>query len=433
MPVTVIVGLQWGDEGKGKIVDYLGEKYDLFVRYNGGNNAGHTVIVNGERYALHFVPSGVVRGKKVAIGNGCVVEPNALLQEIRDLESRGIKVDLVLDERAHIITPEYMELDKKEGGKIGTTGRGIGPAYTAKVARRGMRVYEYAKDHPEIKRIMGDVSKLVDDWRTQGKYILAEAAQGFGLDIDHGTYPYSTSSSVVAGGACTGIGLGPKKIDWVIGVAKVAYATRVGKGPFPTELGGRKSEEHCARQEVKKGYELQMFGIPFEEKDGKISYNNYDPRIMALMKSDDDFERGVGLRLHGGEYGTTTNRPRRCGNPDSVILRTAARKNGVDEIVWTKFDVGTGLKTVKICDSYQSDGREIRDFPASLEGCEPNYIELPGWDEDIRNVRKKCNLPKNAIGFLDVLSDTLGNPEISMIGVGPERDQMIELSRYAYI
>jgi adenylosuccinate synthase len=378
MPATIIVGLQWGDEGKGKIVDYLAPKYDLNVRYQGGNNAGHTVVVGDVTYKLHFIPSGAVRGKKVAIGNGCVVNPDALLQEIINLENLGIRnIDLTISDRAHVITQEHLDMDSGGGGHIGTTKRGIGPCYTAKVARKGIRMGEYAKTHPEIQKYVGDVSLLVNEMLDSGQNVLLEGAQGTMLDIDHGTYPFVTSSNTIAGGACTGVGISPKKIDRIIGVAK-AYTTRVGEGPFPTELTGTPTGDYITER--------------------------------------------------GKEIGTSTGRIRRPGWFDSVVGRRASRVNGIDEIAILKLDVLTGIGKygkLKLCYSYDVDGKDTLELPESLDDCKPNYVELFGWNEDIRHATKIDNLPAEAKTYLEALYESLNHPNISMIGVGPERDQII--------
>lgn len=371
MPATIVVGLQWGDEGKGKIIDFLSKDADLIVRYQGGNNAGHTVVVGNEKFALHLIPSGVIRGKKIAIGNGVVVNPEVLMKEIKDLESRGIKIDLTVSERAHVITQKHIEQETKEK-RIGTTKRGIGPCYTDKVSRKGIRMIDYAKEIKEFQRFIGDVSLLVNNFLEQKKNVLLEGAQGTLLDVDHGTYPFVTSSNPIAGGACTGIGISPRKISKIIGVAK-AYTTRVGRGPFPTEI---------------------------TDKLGDI------------------------IREVGKEFGTTTGRPRRCGFFDAFSVRHSCMINGADEIVITKLDVLSGLKKLKICISYEKDGKRLERLPVYLDGCTPIYEVLEGWEEDITQIRDFNNLPENATKYIERISELIGAP-IKMIGVGPEREQII--------
>lgn len=425
MPAVVVVGAQWGDEGKGKITDFLAEKADVVVRYQGGNNAGHTVAVDNEEFKLHLIPSGILyKDKPCYIGNGTVIDPAVLLEELKNLQNRGINIDnLKISSKAHIIMPYHQRIDNadeqgKGKNKIGTTGRGIGPTYTDKAARTGIRVadlideeefprllkciidqknrlleryYEtegfeyqqvleiytgYAK---ELKRYVDDISMLVNDALEKGKNVLFEGAQGTLLDLDHGTYPYVTSSHPVAASACLGAGIGPTKINKVIGVAK-AYITRVGEGPYPTEL-------FC--------------------------------------------EIGEFIRKQGHEYGTTTGRPRRCGWFDAVAARYAARINGLDFLAITKLDVLTGLDTLKICTSYKYRGEYLYEFPAGrriLEECEPCYEEWPGWKEDITRVQKIEDLPVNAKNYLERLREVSRVP-IGIISLGPKRSQTIIMEK----
>ncbi len=424
MATTVLIGAQWGDEGKGKITDFLAQKADLVVRYQGGNNAGHTVVVEGREFKLHLIPSGILYPDKICvIGSGVVVDPAVLICEIESLEKRGISTaNLRVSERAHVIFPYHQKIDqleeeRKGKDKIGTTCRGIGPAYMDKSARMGIRMidlvdpeefagllkrntegknrlltsvygaepfdYEamlksYSEYGRVLKKYLADTSILINRAIKEGKSVLFEGAQGTLLDLDHGTYPYVTSSHPVAGAACIGAGIGPTKIDRVVGVAK-AYTTRVGEGPFPTELSD---------------------------------------------------ETGDYIRRRGGEFGTTTGRPRRCGWFDGVVVRYAGRVNGLDYLALTKLDVLTGLEKVKICTGYCYRGEIIEEFPASLKvlkECRPVYDELPGWQEDISGARKLSDLPANARKYLERVSEVTGVP-VALVGVGSGRSQTIVLA-----
>ena len=382
MPIIVIVGAQWGDEGKGKIVDVLTEKADIVARYQGGHNAGHTVVINKKKFVLHLIPSGILHKNTVCIiGNGVVVEPQALIKEITDLRKRGIKVsgNLLISRNAHLIMPYHLVIDsaseKTKGKKcIGTTGRGIGPTYVDKMARTGIRVGdlldpeafreklatnlrhvnflmknlykmpvfsakkifdEYMGYARTLRKYIADTDLIINKAIAENKNLLLEGAQGTLLDIDHGTYPFVTSSNSIAGGACTGLGIGPTKITGVIGIVK-AYTTRVGSGPFPTEL--------------------------------------HD-------------SIGEGMREKGGEFGATTGRPRRCGWLDTVILKHSTAVNGFSGIVITKLDILDGLDTIKICTSYRYKGKTYKDMPkdlAVLENCTPVYEEFKGWKKSTR-------------------------------------------------
>jgi adenylosuccinate synthase len=423
MPGIVIVGAQWGDEGKGKVTDLLAEQAQVVVRYQGGNNAGHTVVIGQQTLKLHLIPSGIHRsGVLCVIGNGLVVDPRALVAEMDELEANGLDTSgLRISANAHLVMPYHLMLDgieeERRGGKsIGTTRRGIGPTYTDKAARYGLRVQDlldmagfeeklgrvleqknafltavYGKEPLEIEPILEeygacaerlrphivDASLLVHEALAQGQNVLFEGAQGTLLDIDHGTYPFVTSSSPVAGGACTGVGIGPRQIDGVVGVSK-AYTTRVGAGPFPTELSDAVGDH--------------------------------------LLKV-------------GREYGTTTGRPRRCGWFDAVILRYAARVNGLTGLALTKLDVLTGLPRLKICVGYEYDGQVLKDFPyqgAVLAGCQPMYEEMDGWTEDISGARTYDELPPQARAYVARLEELAGVP-VDIISVGPEREQTIPL------
>ncbi|AAM25815.1 MAG: Adenylosuccinate synthetase [Caldanaerobacter subterraneus] len=428
MSVTVIVGAQWGDEGKGKITDYLAERSEVVVRYQGGNNAGHTVEKDGVQYKLHLIPSGILYPDKICvIGNGVVVDPSALLKEIEDLKAKGVEVkedNLKISDRAHVVFPYHIKEDElEEKGKgdedLGTTKKGIGPCYRDKTERIGIRmcdlmnaevfreklkknlerknkifkdiygedgfdfeqIFETYREYAErLRPYVTDTSVLLYNLAKEGKKILFEGAQGTLLDLDFGTYPYVTASHPVAGGATIGAGIGPTMIDNVIGVVK-AYTTRVGKGPFPTEL-----------------------------KD----------------------EIGDFLREKGYEYGTTTGRPRRCGWIDIVMLRYAVRVSGITSLALTKLDTLTGLEKIKICTGYKINGKIIEDFPASLEElkmCEPIYEEMEGWSENIQDVRSFEDLPLNAKKYVKRLEELVG-VEFSIISVGPEREETIVLRNF---
>jgi adenylosuccinate synthase len=421
MATVVIVGAQWGDEGKGKIVDVLTEKADVVARYQGGNNAGHTVVIGDEKFVLHLIPSGILhKGSKCIIGNGVVVDPRALLQEMDDLIARGIDFTGVLyvSQNAHLIMPYHIaiEIEQEKSKKIGTTGRGIGPSYTDKVARHGVRAIDLLK--PEVLRqkvrvnlevinfllvnmykaapldedaimkdylvyaarlapYIADTTELVNRELEAGKNLLLEGAQGTLLDIDHGTYPFVTSSSTVAGGACIGLGVGPTRIDRVLGIAK-AYTTRVGSGPFPTEL---------------------------------------------------DDAVGEGMRARGNEYGATTGRPRRCGWLDIVGLRYAARVNGLTGIGLTKLDILDGMETVKLCIAYTCNGTTYETFPKELDvlsTCVPVYEEMPGWTESTEGVKQFDKLPVNAQNYIRRIEKLTG-VEIQIISTGQKRDQIMIL------
>ncbi len=426
MPCAVIVGAQFGDEGKGKIVDYYSKDADVVVRYQGGCNAGHTVVVGEETFKFHLIPSGVVQGKRVVIGNGVVIDLEVLSKEIDFLKSKGKKLNLLISDRAHITLPFHKMLDGIEESsrgksRVGTTKRGIGPTYADKIARFGLRVIDlldddilkekldflipikqktltYVFDSSEniseknvlnyclkyrerIKNYVGDASLEINKAIEQGKKVLLEGAQGTLLDVDHGTYPFVTSSNPTIGGALTGSGIGPKHINKVIGVMK-GYITRVGGGPMPTEL-----------------------------KD----------------------EVGEKIREKGKEFGTTTGRPRRCGWFDCVILRYALRINGLDGLAITKLDVLGGLKKVKICTSYEYDGKKIEELPTDLkvlEKCKPVYEELDGWDdlsaEEWKELSKKgyYALPEEVRNYLKRIEEIADIP-IFLISVGPEREATI--------
>jgi len=423
MPAVVIVGAQWGDEGKGKATDLLGSRVDYVVKFNGGNNAGHTVVIGDEKYALHLLPSGILTpGCVPVIGNGVVIDLDVLFHEIDGLDARGIDTSrLLVSSNAHIIADYNRTLDKVNerflgSRKIGTTGRGIGPTYADKMNRLGVRVQDLfdekilrakvegalelknqiltkiynrrAVDVDEtVETLLGHVDRLrpyvadtslvLHDALRDDKTVLLEAGQATLLDVDHGTYPFVTSSSATAGGACTGSGIAPTEISRVIGIVK-AYATRVGEGPFPTEL------------------------------------------------FDEDGDR---LRNNGGEFGTTTGRPRRCGWYDAPVARYAARINGVTDFVMTKLDVLTGWEQIPVCVAYDVDGERVDEMPMTQTGfhhAKPIYEFLPGWTEDISGARELSDLPANAQSYVREI-EAISGSRISAVGVGPGRDQTVVL------
>ena len=393
-----VIGMEWGDEGKGKIIDFLAEGADVVARFNGGNNAGHTIEAEDKKIVLHLIPSGVMRKNKLnVVGNGLVVDPKVLLQEIKFLEKNKIKVspeNFVISENAHIILPHHIEEDKKAGGKIGTTARGIGPAYTDKAARIGLKAYEFIdenifkkrfgngefyqeyKNYAEaLKPYVNDTATIINYAIDRNKKVIFEGAQGTLLDIDHGTYPFVTSSSCTAGGVCTGLGISPKKVQSIMGVCK-AYKTRVGMGPFPTEITGAVGEK---------------------------------------------------IQKIGKEFGATTGRQRRVGWFDALVGKYAVMVNGVDSIALTKLDVFTTVDKLKICVAYKHKSGIIKNFTTNmkiLQDCQPVYEELDGWWDDITKVKSYDKLPNNAKKYLRRIEELLKVP-ISIVSVGPKREQTI--------
>ncbi|MFQ6110956.1 MAG: adenylosuccinate synthase [Nitrospinota bacterium] len=428
MPAVLVVGMQWGDEGKGKVVDLLSERAQVVARYQGGHNAGHTVFIGEERFILHLVPTGVLRpGVRCVIGSGVVVEPRALIQEVEELRSRGIAIggNLFLSKRAHLIMPYHLyldrEIEKLMGGKcIGTTGRGIGPAYADKAGRLGIRVADifdealfrerlelnlllkksllpllreegddslpeefdldsifeaYQALRPELEPFVADTESLLLQALSEGECVLLEGAQGTMLDVDHGTYPYVTSSSPMAGGASAGLGIPPASVSYTLGVTK-AYTTRVGRGPFPTEMAG--PEGDCIRE-------------------------------------------------RGKAWGATTGRPRRCGWVAAVAARYAIARNGIDSMALMKLDVLDGCDEVRLCTAYECDGQSIEDFPAEqsvLFSCRPRYEVFPGWRESTLGASGFRELPERARNYVQALEEAVGR-EVSIICTGPRRDQVI--------
>ena len=426
MPALVLVGAQWGDEGKGKATDLLGGEVDYVVRYQGGNNAGHTVVIGDQSYALHLLPSGILTpGCVPVIGNGVVIDPAVLLQELDGLNARGVDTSrLVISANAHLITPYHRTIDKVTerflgNNRIGTTGRGIGPTYADKISRIGVRVQdlfdpgilakkveaalrdrnqmlvkvynrraiaaeaiveEYLGYAERLRPLVADTSLLLNKALDEGWVVLLEGSQGTLLDVDHGTYPFVTSSNPTSGGACAGSGIGPTKISRSIGILK-AYTTRVGAGPFPTEL------------------------------------------------FDAD---GVALRTKGHERGVTTGRDRRCGWFDAVIARYATRVNGLTDFFLTKLDILTGWERVPVCVAYDVDGVQYDEMPMTqtdFHHAKPIYEYLPGWEEDITKAREFSDLPANAQAYVRTLEEMSGAP-ISAIGVGPARDATIQLRSF---
>ena len=424
MPATVVVGTQWGDEGKGKLTDLLAREMDLVVRYQGGHNAGHTLVVDGETFKLQLIPSGVLYPHVTpVIGNGVVVDPQVLLAELDRLTEAGVDCSkLRISGNAHLIMPYHAELDgllerRLGSNKLGTTKRGIGPAYADKSLRLGLRVQDlldrkifkqklelvlrernqvlarvynrlaydaeeltarYCDEYePRLRPLIVDAVTLVHDALDEGKGVLLEGAQATFLDLDHGTYPFVTSSNPIAGGACTGAGIGPRRIDKVIGIAK-AYVTRVGSGPFPTEL---------------------------------------------------DNEIGRMLVERGHEFGTNTGRQRRCGWFDAVMMKHASRINSLDEIALTKLDILDTFDTLNVCVAYDINGERTTSLPyhqSDVHKAVPIYEQLPGWKSDITAATKAADLPKEARAYVDFLSQVSGAP-ISVVGVGPGRDQFVEV------
>ena len=423
MSNIVVVGTQWGDEGKGKVVDLLTAKVDLVVRFQGGNNAGHTLVVEGNQFIFHIIPSGILyENKKCLIGNGLVVDPEALLEEIQSLNDSGIKTNperLSLSEKAHLIMPYHKAIDlareaARDKCKIGTTGRGIGPCYEDKVARTGIRAVDltepetleekirtvlpeknfyltkYLNSEPldiesilekyllmakKLEPFITDISLELEEALKAGKSVLFEGAQGTHLDVDHGTYPFVTSSNPVAGSACTGTGIGPNRLNHIAGIVK-AYTTRVGAGPFTTELND---------------------------------------------------ETGDYIQKKGKEFGATTGRRRRCGWLDLIIVRDSARLNGLSSLAITKLDVLTGLEKIKVCVGYEIEGKRIGHRPASLKKmtqCTPVYEEMPGWQQDISQVRQLAQLPSEARVYLECIEKFTCVP-ISIVSVGPGREETI--------
>jgi adenylosuccinate synthase len=422
MANVVIVGAQWGDEGKGKIVDLLTQYADTVVRFQGGNNAGHTIVLKGEKFVFHLIPSGILyKDKQCIIGNGVVLDPAVLIEEIAEVKRRGYFKDdsqLMISEETHVILPYHRRIDvaRERIFKIGTTGRGIGPAYEDKVARCGIRavdlidekvfrkkleenliqknVYlvqvlkekgfefseifdEYLLYKKELEKYIKNTSLVLHEEIRRGKHVLFEGAQGALLDVDHGTYPYVTASNTVAGNACAGSGIGPTMINSVIGVAK-AYTTRVGEGPFPTEL-----QDHLGQK----------------------------------------------IRERGGEYGATTGRPRRCGWFDAVVVNHSIRINGIGEMMITKLDVLNDFDKIKVCVGYRLNGEVIHHLPSNLEtlqSSEPVYEELNGWGTELKGVRRFSDLPPNAQRYIRRIEELVGT-KITIISVGSDRDETIEV------
>jgi len=415
----VVVGAQWGDEGKGKIVDFLAEKADIVARATGGNNAGHTVVVKDKTFKFHLLPSGVIHKNKLSIcGNGMVIYPKQIIKEIEGLEEKGYTLtdkNLNISSSAHVITEEQIEKDKATGKKVGTTGRGIAPCYMAKIERTGLRMSEFIKGNSaeakKLKPFVKDTYAVINKAIENNKNILVEGAQGTLLDIDHGTYPFVTSSNPTSGGACTGLGIGPTKINKVIAIVK-AYTTRVGRGPFPTELG---TDEETTNEGTWDKIE-PIYENALKEAADKANEGN-------------EYYQGKYLRLMGREYGTTTGRPRRTGWFDAVIAKYAARINGLTSIAVTKLDCFSDFKKIKICTAYEIDGNKTKDYPTDpdlIQKAKPVYEEVDGWNCDISNITKFEDLPDNAKKYLKKIEELSGVP-VSILSIGPKRSQTIIL------
>lgn len=421
MPVTCVIGTQWGDEGKGKIIDLIAERADVVVRYQGGANAGHTVQVKGEQFVFHLLPSGILHGKANVLGNGLVIDPVQLIHEIDEFTARGVQVEgnLFVSDRAHVVLPYHKAMDRlsegnRGGNPIGTTGRGIGPAYADRATRAGIRMAEIL--HPDhfarrvranvdeknkilaafgndvtldadaiiaeyngfaerLRPFVTDTVQLLRRALAAGRYVFVEGAQGLLLDVDFGTYPYVTSSNSSTFGVAAGSGLPPRRIDEVMGVTK-CYTTRVGEGPFPTE---------------------------------------------------DEGETGERLRQAGGEFGATTGRPRRCGWLDGVALRYAVDLLSCDSIALTKVDVLTGFEKIKVCTAYRDGDTVLKEFPSdplTLARCRPVYEELPGWTEDARKARRFADLPARCREYIEAIESLIGRP-VGLVSVGPDRDETL--------
>ncbi|MBL7054529.1 adenylosuccinate synthetase [Candidatus Woesearchaeota archaeon] len=422
----VIVGGQFGDEGKGKIVDFLTEKADLVARFNGGNNAGHTVVIKDDVFKFHLIPSGIIHKDKLNImGNGMVIDPKDIVGEIEGLEEKGYNIsdkNLAISGNAHVILEKHIEEDKATGGKIGTTSRGIGPCYKDKIARTGLRMIDYVKEDNKyarkLKPLVKDTSLMINRYLDDKKNILLEGAQGTLLDIDHGTYPFVTSSNVIAGGACTGLGIGPTKINKVIAIMK-AYITRVGSGVLITELGKEEqTKNEDSIDELKKT--LGEEGLSYLKR-----------KIHNKSNEGDEYNQGRLLRFNGMEYGTTTGRPRRCGWFDVLIAKYAARVNGLNAVVMTKLDVLDDFKKIKLCVAYEYKGTRLTEFTNNvkiLEQCRPIYETMEGWCKDITKVKEFKELPKNAQKYIERIEELTKIP-VCIISVGPERNQTIILRK----
>lgn len=419
-----IIGAQFGDEGKGKIIDFLAEKADVVARFNGGNNAGHTIRVGNETTILHLIPSGILHKSKInIIGNGVVVDPKVLMREIENLKSKGVKVapdNLIVSENAHTILEKHIEEDKQKNKHLGTTARGIGPAYTDKVARRGLRIADYVAQNNDnkLKPFVKNTTLLINELIEKGKNILFEGAQGTLLDIDHGTYPFVTSSSAIAGGICTGLGIGPSRIGTVVGVAK-AYTTRVGNGPLPTELG--------AEQEMKEEKSCKELKSDLSEE----GFSKLMRTIAKKANEGNEYSQGRLLRMNGIEYGSTTGRPRRTGWMDALMCRYAAMVNGMDAIALTKLDVLSGLEKIRICVGYNYNGKIMKSFTTNLEAldkCEPVYEDLPGWKESLSGIKEFKGIPENAKRYVRRIEELVGIP-VCIVSIGPERSQTLILKK----
>ncbi len=464
--VIAVVCNQWGDTGKGKIVDYLSENVDVIARGTGGNNAGHTVILNGREKIFHLLPTGILKdsqGKKTILGNGMVIDLQALCTEIDELDHEKLSYNnLMISKDASLIMPYHIEMDKaknqsqKDGG-IGSTGRGIGPCYTDKIARRGIFMEDLFNKDKLTKKILRDsefysrqkinVEEIIDELDPyisrikpfvrdtvsemhkslrQGKKILLEGAQGLLLSVEHGTYPYVTSSDCSLNGTCSGVGISARVVDLPLGVFKFPFMTRVGAGPFPTELGGRSSEEYCAAgTEHDILFELEKYGVSFTKENGCIKYNHHDPKIIELMNSNDSFTQGVGIRLAAKEYGATTGRPRRTGWTDLISARYAINING-PLMVLTKPDSISGIEKFKLGHNYKNGDSIVEDFSKDgefLKKVIPTFITYKGY-RDISSVRKYDELPSSLQTAIRDFENFTGGETVA-ISVGAEKDAII--------
>lgn len=460
--IIAVVDSQWGDTGKGKFVDFLSYNWaDVIARGTGGNNAGHTVVVGEEKRVFHLLPSGIVYEDKINIlGNGMVIDIKVLHEEIEELKCKGFNnFNLYISEDAHVILPFHVEHDIKKTAPqsskgIGSTGRGIGPAYTDKIYRRGIMIRDLYNEKilrmklERIKEFYSDSEFSVDDvikelnvysndlrkyvkntiyelnrLRREGKKILLEGAQGLLLSIDFGTYPYVTSSDCSLNGTATGVGLRADLVDLTLNIVKFPFMTRVGGGPFPTELGSQISEDYCADPGKNLKFELEKYQIPYTvNSKGDLKYDNNHEKIKNLMKSTEEFEKGVGIRLAAYEYGATTGRPRRCGWTDLMALKYAIDINGPN-LILTKVDSISGLDSFKLCTEYQLEDYFPRDANI-LKGVNPAYKEFEGFSEDISNLKNYEELPKGIKDAINYLEKELG-ANVRFISVGPDQNQTI--------
>ncbi len=464
--VLAVICNQWGDTGKGKFSDYFASEWaDIIARGTGGNNAGHTVVIGDKERIFHLIPAGIVydkKGKISVLGEGMVIDIKVLLEELKELKEEGYSYsNLKISKYAHVIMPYHIEQDKaknlsqKKGG-IGSTGRGIGPCYADKIRRKGIMIKdlfdretlkkkisdirsyypnlkieeepileEFGQYAEKIKGYVCDTGQLIRQAQEEGKKILIEGAQGLLLSIDHGTYPYVTSSDCSLNGTANGVGLGANKVDMVLGIIKYPFMTRVGGGPFPTELGGQRSAEYCSNDEYKKEYELKKYGVPHKIVGEKAKYDPSDKKIIEMINSSDEFVQGVGIRLAAGEYGATTRRPRRTGWTDAVTARYATKING-PLFILTKADALAGADKFRICFGYKKGQETLTEFERDiniLDKVSPYYKEYEGYD-DISKIRDYEELPASLKESIKDFEDFTGG-KVVIVSVGPERDETI--------